>query len=304
MENVPSFLRAEYEQYPWLRYQPETITTYLPPDYYDKLLKPYTSGGASDLDFFIMSIRGHIQNPNADMLEMGSGSGRATDALLASGVNFSSLDLVDMSRDMVAQNRKKYARIPSISVVESDILDYLQATDRMYSYAFSLWGFSYSVHHHMNSTGIRAGAAYAENVITKFVTQNLREGGSIFIVHPDILSDEQRILKSLRQPTVSRTKDRQSSSKRTLDATTEKLERIGIVKAECVQIKGDPICYSSRDEALEVFLNFHMHGSLNRSRKLPRALQTLNAEFDKYQQGDKVLIAPGWFNYTITFQGQ
>lgn len=303
MERVPPQLQALHQEYPWLSYHPETITTYLPPDYYDKLLKPYTFGGRSDLDYLLGDVNARFQPNQEEVLEMGFGSGRATDALIASGKGFNRLDLLDLSKDMVDQARVKYSGVPGLNVVEGDILDFLQATSQSYSYAFSLWGFSYSVHHHMNEIGIRDGARFAENVISKFIIQNLKPNGSIFIVHPDILSDEQRILKSLRQPTVSKTKDRQSSSKRVLDATIDRLERLCLAKAEVTHLEGDSIHYSSVDEALEIFLNFHMHGSLNRSRRLPRAIDTLKTEFAKHQQGGEVLISPGCFNYSITSLG-
>ncbi len=200
---------------------------------------------------------------------------------------------------MTTHSRQKYAGVSGIAVFESDLLNYLQASTKSYSAAFSLWGFSYSVHHHMNDMGIKAGRKYAEDVITKFITQNLRGGGSMFIVHPDILSDEQRTLKSLRQPTVSRTKDKQSSSKRVLDSTLERLEKCGLVQADCTHLTGDPIRYTSVDEALEVFLNFHMHGSLNRSKRLFKAIDTLQREFARFREGNEVFISPGCFIYTV-----
>ncbi len=300
MEKVPSQLQAIYQEYPWLNYHPETVTTYLPPDYYDTLLKRYTFGGRLDLDYFQDYLGRRLQPKQEDVLELGFGSGRATDLLVGSGIEFHSLDLVDLSTDMVARGREKYQHIPGVSIFESDILDYFQSTTRSYSAVFSLWGFSYSVHHHMNEIGIRDGAKLADSVITKFITQNLRRGGSMFIVHPDILSDEQRILKDLRQPTISKTKDKQSSSKRVLDSTLDRLEELGLVTADCTQLKGDPIRYSNTDEALEIFLNFHMHGYLNRSRRLPKAIDLLKSQFAQYQEGDEVLISPGCFIYEVT----
>ncbi len=304
MERIPAALQAIYQEYPWLHYHPNAVTDYLPPNYYDKVLKPYTFGGKSDLEFFLESVNNRFNPPMDDVLEMGSGSGRATDALLNSRIGYRTIDLVDISHDMVAETRGKYANVPGLSVFESDIIDYLQATSRTYSYAYSLWGFSYSVHHHMNGKGIRAGGKHSEGVITKFVTQNLTPGGSMFIVHPDILSDEQRIIKSLRQPTVSKTMDRQSSSKRLLDSLLEKLEKLDLVKADCTHLGGDPIRYSSIDEALEIFLNFHLHGTLNRSRRLPDAIDTLKKEFAHYQNGDEIFISPGCFNYSVTSQSE
>lgn len=303
MIEVPPQLQGLYQDHPWLHYHPDTITTYLPPDYYDKLLKPYTFNGKTDIELFAGYVHKYFRPQAEDILEMGSGSGRATDVLLRTGVGFHTLDLVDLSADMTAHSRQEYADIPGIAVFQSDLLDYLQSSTRLYSAAFSLWGFSYSVHHHMNDMGIRAGRKYAEDVITKFITQNLRGGSSMFIVHPDILSDEQRVLKSLRQPTISKTKDKQSSSKRVLDSTLERLERCGLVQADCAHLQGDPIRYSGIDEALEVFLNFHMHGSLNRSRRLFGAIDTLEREFAKFQKGDEVFISPGCFIYTIISQG-
>lgn len=239
MEKLPSQLQTVYQEHPWLYYHPNTITTYLPPDYYDKLLKKYTFKGKSDLDYFQDYVNKHFRPQKEDVLEMGFGSGRATDLLVAGDIGFHSLDLVDLSEDMVAHGREKYADIPGVSIFGNDILDYLQSSTKSYSAAFSLWGFSYSVHHHMNELGIRAGTKYAERTISKFILQNLRRNGSIFIVHPDILSDEQRILKSLRQSTISRTKDKQSSSKRVLDSTLENLEKQGLVKADCTHLMGD-----------------------------------------------------------------
>lgn len=299
MEKISPGLQALYQEYPWLHYHPDTFTTYLPPNYYDKLLKKYTFNGRTDLDYFQDYVNKLFKPQEEDVLEIGFGSGRATDLLVGGDIGFHSLDLVDLSKDMVAHGREKYAHVPEISVFESDSLDYMQASTRLYSAAFSLWGFSYSVHHHMNELGIRAGTSYAEGIISKFITQNLKSGGSIFIVHPDILSDEQRLLKSLKQPTISKTKDKQSSSKRVLDSTLEKLEKQGLVEADCTHLIGDAIRYSSTEEAMEVFLNFHMHGSLNRSRRILRAIGALKEEFSKFQQGDEVFISPGCFIYTI-----
>ncbi len=300
MERIPPHLQTTYQEYPWLNYHPETVTTYLPPDYYDTLLKKYTFGGKLDLDYFQDYFSRHFQPGQEDVLELGFGSGRATDLLLDSNIGFRSLDLVDLSKDMVTRGREKYEDVPGVAVFESDILDYLQSTTRSYNAVFSLWGFSYSVHHHMNEIGIRNGAKLADSVITKFITQNLKGDGSMFIVHPDILSDEQKILKDLRQPTISKTKDKQSSSKRVLDSTLDRLEKLGLVTADCIQLKGDPIRYSNTDEALEIFLNFHMHGYLNRSRRLLRSIDLLKSKFAEYQRGDEVLISPGCFIYEVT----
>lgn len=300
MERVHPELQVLYQEYPWLHYQPNTETAYLPPNYYDRLLKPYTFNGKSDLEYFLESVNNRFKPPTDNVLEMGSGSGRATDALLKTGIGFRTIDLVDLSEEMVAETREKYANVPNLSVSEGDILDYLLSTSKAYSYAFSLWGFSYSVHHHMNEIGIRKGKKFADDVVTKFLTQNLKDGSSMFIVHPDILSDEQKIIKSLRQPTVSKTKDRQSSSKRMLDSTLERLERLGLVQAECAQLVGDPISYANTEEALEIFLNFHLHGNLNRSKRIFGVIDTLKREFAQYQQGDEILISPGCFNYSVT----
>lgn len=300
MERIPKGLQGLYQEHPWLRYYPNGVTDYLPPDYYDSLLKPYTFGGKSDLELFLDDVHERFNPPNDDILEMGSGSGRATDALLSSGIRYRTLDLVDISHDMVTRAREKYANVQGVSVFESDILDYMESTPKAYSYVYSLWGFSYSVHHHMNTIGIRAGRKYAEEVVTKFISHNLVPGGSMFIVHPDTLSDEQRILKSLRQPAVSRVKDKQSSSKRLLDAVLEKLKIQGLIDTQCTHFKGDSIHYLGMEEALEIFLNFHLHASLNRSRRLIGAVDTLTIEFAQYQQGDEILISPGCFVYSVT----
>jgi len=40
------------KKYPWLNIHSESIEDYIPPDYYDNLLKDYVFLGKLDLDFF------------------------------------------------------------------------------------------------------------------------------------------------------------------------------------------------------------------------------------------------------------
>jgi len=72
--------------------------TYLTPQYYNKILKTYSSQGTDDLEIFteFLSKQKHYNN----ILELGCGSGRSTQTIL-DNCSFNSLTLTDLSTNML-----------------------------------------------------------------------------------------------------------------------------------------------------------------------------------------------------------
>lgn len=67
------------EKYPWLG-RTTTLEKYIEPDYYDKILRDYIFDEKHDTGF-LREFSTKISN-SSDILELGSGSGRATSVVL------------------------------------------------------------------------------------------------------------------------------------------------------------------------------------------------------------------------------
>lgn len=290
-------------QYPWINKTPLNPEDYLEPGYYDKLLKDYSFGGKTDLEL----LNEHLQKvPSvAKSLELGCGSGRATDEIMTSGASIESLDLVDLSDDMVGHCSAKYRDIKQINVHKSDSIDFLGSTPRSYSSVVSMWNLSHSVHQHMISKGREAGSVHVADALSRFIINNLEAGGSMYLFHYDIQSPEQRLINPWRLnlwQTADPNYDAsdQSPSKVLLDNLLTELREQDFVDFTVDHLKGDAIEYSSTDVALETFLNFHMEGYFNTHPELADVIQSLRRGFEEYADENGVVrIPPGAFIYKI-----
>lgn len=285
-------------KYPWLRMCSNSIEDYIPPDYYDKLLKEYNFLGKSDLDYFNLFLR-HVSDKNIrKALELGSGSGRATDVFVASSTKFSHLDLVDLSNDMVRRVKNKYKKNKKISIYKSDNLEYIKKTQNVYDLVYSLWSFSHSVHQHLIDKNKKS--AYIQKIIKKFIQGNMNSGARFFLIHFDSLSEEQKIL--MRQwrkffP-VFKSKTKQSPSKLILDKIFKSMEGKEIKNLIIRHLKGDPIVYNSIENALETFMNFHMETEFNRHENVQGIINELTEDIKRCKRGDgKYYIGTGCFIY-------
>jgi hypothetical protein len=162
----------------------------------------------------------------------------------------------------------------------------------------------------MTQQGLEKGRQYIQGVLEKMVQSNMKSGSRFYLIHFDSLSDEQKIL--LQQwrkvfPIYSRT-EQQSPSKLLLDEVFGYLAKKGSILYEQKHYIGDTIEYADLNEALEVFMNFHLESYFNTSDLLPGVVQELSDYFRSFMDpgrrfgevNGKIRIKPGCFVYEIT----
>ena len=301
MQEVVSMSVSSKVLYPFLEKYSNSIDQYIPPDYYDSLLKEYRFDKKLDLDYFDDFIKDNLDKKLEAVLELGVGSARVTDNFLSfSDVN--SLDLVDLSDDMVVEAKRKYEKHANINVYKNDNLDYMKKTNKKYDFVYTLWSLSHSIHQHLIDRGNTEN--YVEEIIKKFVTNNMNPGSKFFLIHFDSLSEEQKIL--MRQwkkyfPIFENGPNKQSPSKLILDKVFNLLSGKEIKNLKIDHLVGDPIEYDSIENALEIFMNFHMETEFNRHTDLDKIVSELLEDINKYKKlsDGKYCIKPGCFIYTF-----
>ena len=233
---------------------------YLPPDYYIKLLKTYSFSGKTDIELFKEVLR-HI--PYTDKsIEFGCGTGRGTKAFLDVCPN-SDLDILDLSRDMLSYSKIRYDIKDAIL---NDSLSFMAQCSSVYNFCFSLWSFSHSIHQNLEKfENETEGKKYVNRILKKFICENLEKNGYFFIIHFDSHSEEQTILMRQwsKKSYVYDRKEKQSLSLETILEALEELKNNGIVNYRIEHLCGDSISYENIDEAIEIFLNFHLEGVFN-----------------------------------------
>lgn len=294
--SVANFNRADH---PWLE-QTTTLVEYVNPEYYDHILQPYVFEPGDDLDM----LRTHVarlaaRRPVQDVLELGVGTGRATDALL-SVISPDSYEAVDLSSQMIEFCRTKYSGNNILRLHQSDSIQYLLDSERSFDFIFTLWSFSHSVH--QNLLFRDNGAQRVRHGIRRLVIDLLRPGGTLFLIHVDVLSDEQRILtRQWNRVAAVFTDGEQSPSKMHIDAAIEEMASAGQVVAEIRHHVGKQIQYDSLESAMETFLNFHLECHFNDQPDLPVVFTEVQDYLQGFATADgTVRVAPGCFVYELT----
>jgi SAM-dependent methyltransferase len=293
-----------YKKYPWLKVT-TTVEDYVAPKYYDRLLKDYTFLGKTDLQLFEEYLKNISNKKIINALELGCGSGRVTNVFLNHFKNVrNSLKMVDLSSRMLEFCHKKFKNFNNLDFVKSDSVEFLNKNRDIYDTIFSLWSFSHSTHQILIRDGIDEGKKYIQGVIKKMVDKNMIKGSSFFLIHFDSMSDEQKILMRQWKKVYSIYKNTnvQSPSKLLIDETFQLLEKQGIIKLELKYYVGEEIIYSSIEEALEIFLNFHMESYFNDNPTLlPQVMDELVDYFKDFTDTNGLIkIKPGCFLYTVT----
>lgn len=284
------------KKYPWLSVS-NSVEEYVSPDYYQKLLKEYSFEGISDvkyLETYISKLK------PSTILELGCGSGRATKIPLKKfpSANFT---LVDLSERMIDFSKKRFGR-SKIKFETLDAVNFLKKTKEQYDLVYSLWSFSHSVHQHVHNLGFDDASRLLRKTLTKFIRKNLKSGGKFFLMHFDSMSDEQRIL--MRQwkrvfPEFSNL-DQQSPSKRILDSVLWDLDNKNEITLSVSHLTGDKILYSSENEVLEIFLNFHMETYFNKTPLLQSVINDVTSRILPYRQSNGMYaIQPGCYIYSF-----
>ncbi len=293
-------LKKIYADHPWLK-RTTTLEDYVEPDYYNKILKEYASGGITDLEFFKNFLTKHKDKTNLKILELGFGTGRATNILLNTlKKGTEQVTLVDLSPAMVEWTSKKMTK-NNIRIIKSDNTRYLDETADVFDIMYSLWSYSHSIHQILEKIGIIKGSLLIKRVWTKFIKENMKKDSSFFIIHFDSCSEEQSILMKQykRDFPLYKNTTKQSPSKELTDNILDELQNSGQIEYSCKHYSGDAIEYKSKEEALEVFMNFHMESYYNEHRELQNVIQDLENYFKKFQKSDGIVsIKPGFFIYS------
>ncbi len=290
------------EKYPFLIIS-ENISEYLDPNYYNEILKDYIFNGISDLEIFNNWFTENLnKNKNQIILELGCGSGRVTDETLKVINDKCKLDLLDLSNQMLDYCKEKYLNNKNVNFIKSDTFNYLKNTEKKYDIVYSLWSYSHSIHQILPDMGYDKGKEYVENTLKKFIEKNLNSNGKMFIIHFDSMSEEQSILiqewKKLYE--MFQTTNEQSPSFRITKNVLEELQKSNLIEYKIEHLIGEPIVYKNMNEALEVFLNFHMESEFNQLKILPEVIDELQKYFAKFLCKDNTIsIKPGCFLISI-----
>ncbi|KQU24364.1 hypothetical protein ASG61_20825 [Bacillus sp. Leaf75] len=291
-----------YLEYPWLNIH-TTVEEYIKPDYYNRIIKDYIFDKKSDLELFIEWLEPLLQKKDLRLLELGCGSGRATKVLIEKAFfEWNNLSLLDLSQQMLEFTKDKFSHYDNIKFINSDTIEFLYKSTQTYDVVYSLWSFSHSVHQVLTKKGLTEGKKYAQGAIRKFITENMLPGSEFFLIHFDSMSDEQKIL--LKQWAkvfpIFGDLDSQSLSKLLIDDELVKLEKEGLITFELGHHVGEEIEYTSEDDALEVFMNFHMESFFNESDRLLDVVNDLKNYFRQFtDKSGKVKIRPGCFIYKV-----
>lgn len=283
--------------HPWLL-NVNSVEEYLTPSYYSHLLKKYSFGGISDLEYFKLFLR---QQKARSLLELGCGSGRASDIAI-SVFPGSSFVLTDLSDRMIKHASKHYHAKNNISCKSQDAIDFLNNTKGKYDLVYTLWSFSHSIHQHVHKLGFENASNYLKSTLIKFVRDNLVVGGKFFIIHFDSMSEEQQILMRQWKRVYPEFTDisHQSPSKQILDSILTEMDNRNEGMMSISHMQGDPIKYSSQEEFLENFMNFHLETFFNQGQHVLEVLADLKKQSIKYRQTDgSYIIKPGCYIYTF-----
>jgi ubiquinone/menaquinone biosynthesis C-methylase UbiE len=284
--------------YPWLD-RTTTVDEYLNPNYYDRILKEYVFEHRTDLEIFRDWCSNITDSVRA--LELGSGTGRAT-GVFAETCQYHRLTLVDLSKQMLESAENRFAKDSRVDFIHSDALSFLDVTDETFDVIYTLWSFSHATHQWLSRLGFAKGRAEIRRIMKKMVDDNMRKGSKFFLMHFDSRSDEQRILiKQWRKvfPIFTNTHI-QSPSQRIIDELLSEMGRKKIIHLTSQHLSGHPIVYKTLDEALEIFMNFHMESFFNTTPLAENVLKELTSYFQKFTFSDGTIrITPGVFIYTF-----
>ncbi len=283
------------EQYPWL-VKVNTVEDYLPPEYYQHLLKSYTFGGMSDLSVLEKFL--YNKRPSK-VLELGCGSGRAS-GIAVSIIPTANYTFSDLSERMLEAAKQHLPK--NSSFIVSDAVEYMENAKDVYELVYTLWSFSHSTHQHIHRLGIEKAEDYISSVMKKFIRENIVKDGSFFLIHFDSFSQEQSIL--MRQwkrvfPAFANIEE-QSPSKQIIDKTLLELDTKGEITLSITHLKGDAIHYKSEDELLETFMNFHLETYFNNSPLTESVIDDIKGQISKYRNEDGSYdITPGCYVYSF-----
>ncbi len=277
-----------------------SVEEYVPPDYYNKLLKPYVFNGKTDLEIFNEFLES-IEGKNT-VLEICSGSGRVSEVMLKNTPNVE-LTLSDLSDRMLEFTKNKFKKMDNISFLQGDAVELLNNLgDNQYDLVYTLWGFSHSVHQHMHEKGVEKTKELVKTSFEHLFNNNLSSGSHFYLIHFDSMSDEQRILMRQWQRVYPVFSDisTQSPSKRILDEVFHEFDNKNKIVLKTKHLIGDPIIYENEALLLEIFMNFHLETYFNNSEIVTDVVDDIRKCIKKYRNSDGSFSIPtGCYIYEI-----
>jgi len=294
-ENLIKYLQKNH---PWLKVKAK-VEDYVAPDYYDRLLKEYYFDGKSDLNFLRKELELIKNTHSPSILELGCGTGRAS-AVVIDNFKFLDYTLVDLSKFMIKRTTDKFSHLKNIQVIQSDTLDYLKNTERKFDFVFSLWSYSHSVYQMIERVSLDNALKNIQDIFFKFFTENMKKNSKLFLIHSDWLSDEQKILVKQwgKEFPDLYAHANQGISKITLDNIFGEMQKKSIIDWSVQNFVGDPIVYDSLEEAMEVFINFHLESYFNDTQYLLDVFKDVSAYLSGFVGADgKVRVKPACFIY-------
>lgn len=282
------------KSYEWLNITWEK-EDYLPAAYYKRLLKRYEIDGKEDVGIFGEYLKGI--SPPKNTLELGCGTGRATDYMQKAFPN-ARHTILDLSKTMIATVKEKYG-VNNTQYVCDDSLRFMSECKDVYDFVVSLWSFSHSVHQTMERL-YDDGKDFSsiKSTLRKFLTTNIEAGGQFYLIHFDSQSDEQRILLKQwsRVHPIYADYAEPSRSFKIITETLKEMTQEGLLRYSVEHFVGDPIPYEDEEEALEIFINFHLEGSLQGYPKMGEVIDEMSEYFSHHVNEDgKIAIRPAWY---------
>jgi SAM-dependent methyltransferase len=272
---------------------------YLPAEYYDRLLKRYARNGREDIELFAEYLA-DLSTPQS-VLELGCGTGRAT-AVAQRVFPQARHTMLDLSSTMIAAVRSKFPGANSHYVC-SDSLEFMRSCTYVYDLVYSLWSFSHSIHQTMErlyDQG-RDNSSIA-TILRKFLINHIRPGGRFYILHFDSQSDEQRILLKqwARVHPIYADYAAPSRSYRLIMNVLEEMAIDGLLRYQLSHVRADPITYADENEALEIFVNFHLEGELRGYQRMDEVISELREYLAGFTEPNgQIAIRPAWYEIKI-----
>jgi SAM-dependent methyltransferase len=264
---------------------------YLPAEYYDRILKKYATQDGLNEDLDLLENFLVARSTQGSILELGCGSGRATRIIIKAN-RYKDFTVTDLSEQMLRfVQEREGSKISNYQ--KSDHIEFLEKTVEEFDTVVSFWSLAHSVFPWYLKHSLKA-FSLIETILLNFFAKNLKSDGAVFIIQTDGASEEQTLIKKswflgrrLAGDTGLENKyyqDFQSPSIRILDSVFKTLcdSKIFDEKLTTItRVPGNEIEYESKEEALEVFMNFHLEGEFNGSEYFDDVSNFLDKEFEK-----------------------
>ncbi len=197
-----------------------------------------------------------------------------------------------------------YFRI-NAKYVASDAVEFCATTNESFDLVYSLWSISHSIHQFLHKSGAEKGARDVLNALHRLLTTSLAPGGYLFLLHFDSTSEEQDIVLRQRSKLFTFLRPGEASpSQMMIEEVLRNAELTGRFTIENRHYVGSPIVYENLEEALEIFMNFHMEGFFNDSPQLTTVINELEQDMQRHEMNDgRISITPACSVYVCRKKG-